>query len=43
MRNIENEHRNASPRHVALIARAIGKPVAAIMRNYPTGSEQVPA
>lgn len=43
MRNIENEHRNASPRHMALIARALGKPLAAMMRDHPAGTEQVPA
>lgn len=43
MRNIENEHRNASPRHLALIARRLGTPLAALMRDHPTGAEQVPA
>lgn len=39
MRNIENEHRNASRRHLALIARALGQPIAALMRDYPDGTE----
>lgn len=43
MRNIENEHRNASPRHMALIARRLGKPLAALMREHPTDAEDVPA
>lgn len=43
LRNIENEHRNANARHLALIARTLGKPVAAIMRDYPAGAERVPA
>lgn len=43
MRNIENELRNASRRHLALIARALGQPIAALMRDYPDGTEQVPA
>lgn len=33
MRNIENEHRNASTRHLNLIAKALGIPVAAIQRE----------
>lgn len=32
MRNIENEHRNANPAHLNLIARALGVPVAALQR-----------
>lgn len=33
IRNIENEHRNASPAHLGLIARALDVPVAAIKRE----------
>lgn len=34
MRNIENEHRNASATHLNLIAKALDVPVAALRRDY---------
>lgn len=42
MRNIENEHRNANPQHLNLIARALGVPVAALQR-VATAAAKVPA
>lgn len=35
LRNIENEHRSASPEHLALIARHLNVPIAALRRVEP--------
>lgn len=42
MRNIENEHRNAANRHLALIAKALDVPQSALRRTHAE-VEAVPA